>query len=147
MLCRENASVSIFELSRTYSDVRKKYTYRIPNEYGSFFELTLLLILIRLHINFEVHNLFQRSYPAQCQKIFYIFDDPYTTLIHHFSSTAFATRGRTITTKDRSKQSIIDTYNRISGFSATDIKQLNLMYKGICTGKYQSKNTVLFCTR
>jgi len=52
----------------------------------------------------------------------------------HYSSTAFATRGRTITTKDRSKQSIIDTYNRISGFSATDIKQLNLMYKGICKG-------------
>jgi len=52
----------------------------------------------------------------------------------HYSSTAFATRGKTITTVDSSKQHIIDTYNRISGFSEIDIKQLNLMYKGICTG-------------
>jgi len=48
----------------------------------------------------------------------------------HYSSTAFATRGRTITTIDPSKQSLIDTYNRITGFSAIDIKQLNLMYCG-----------------
>jgi len=51
----------------------------------------------------------------------------------HYSSTAFAKRGtRTITTIDRSKQRMIDTYNRISGFSQTDIKQLNLMY---CNGR------------
>merc|ERR1719494_807576 len=33
----------------------------------------------------------------------------------HYSSTAFAVRGKTITTNDRSKQHIIDTNNRISG--------------------------------
>jgi len=48
----------------------------------------------------------------------------------HYSSTAFARRGtKTITTIDRSKQRIIDTYNRISGFSSTDVRQLKLMYK------------------
>jgi len=47
----------------------------------------------------------------------------------HYSSTAFARGGmKTITTKDRSKQHLIDTYNRISGFSPIDIQQLNLMY-------------------
>ena len=52
-----------------------------------------------------------------------------------FSSTAFAYRGRkTITTKDPSKQGLIDTYNRISGFSEMDIKQINLMYKQECGG-------------
>jgi len=52
----------------------------------------------------------------------------------HYSSIAFAKyRGqKTITTKDSSKQHIIDTYNRISGFSPIDIKQINLMYK--CDG-------------
>jgi len=51
----------------------------------------------------------------------------------HYSSTAFAKRGRkTITTIDRSKQGLIDTYNRITGFSEMDIKQINLMYKGVC---------------
>lgn len=50
----------------------------------------------------------------------------------HYSSVAFATSGKTITTKDPSKQHIIDTYNRISGFSPIDIKQINLMYK--CSG-------------
>jgi len=51
----------------------------------------------------------------------------------HYSSTAFAKRGyKTITTINSSQQSLIDTYNRISGFSAIDIKQLNLMY---CTGR------------
>lgn len=47
----------------------------------------------------------------------------------HYSSTAFAVRGRTIVAKDPSKQHYIDTYNRIAGFSQTDIRQLNLMYK------------------
>lgn len=47
----------------------------------------------------------------------------------HYSSTAFSKNGyKTIQTIDTSKQHIIDTYNRISGFSQTDIKQLNLMY-------------------
>lgn len=47
----------------------------------------------------------------------------------HYSSTAFSTNGyKTIVTKDVSKQHIIDTYNRISGFSQTDINQLNKMY-------------------
>jgi len=50
----------------------------------------------------------------------------------HYSSIAFSTGGKTITTKDSSKQRIIDTYNRISGFSEIDIKQINLMYK--CSG-------------
>lgn len=48
----------------------------------------------------------------------------------HYSSTAFAMRGRTITTKNPANQKLIDTYNRISGFSQIDIKQLNLMYCG-----------------
>ncbi|XP_057291343.1 zinc metalloproteinase nas-15-like [Hydractinia symbiolongicarpus] len=53
----------------------------------------------------------------------------------HYSSTAFAKRGtKTITTKDPSKQHLIDTYNRISGFSEMDIKQIGLMYNHICTG-------------
>ena len=54
-----------------------------------------------------------------------------TNIYKHFifSSTAFARRGyKTITTIDRSKQSLIDNYNRISGFSQIDIQQLNLMY-------------------
>jgi len=52
----------------------------------------------------------------------------------HYSSTAFAYNGRkTITTKDSSKQKMIDTYNRITGFSEMDIKQINLMYKGECS--------------
>jgi len=50
----------------------------------------------------------------------------------HYSSTAFATSGKTITTKDPNNQRRIDNYNRISGFSAIDIKQINLMYK--CSG-------------
>ena len=29
---------------------------------------------------------------------------------------------------------MIDTYNRITGFSETDIKQINLMYKQECGG-------------
>ena len=46
-----------------------------------------------------------------------------------FSSTAFARQGmKTITTVDRTNQHLIDTYNRISGFSEIDIKQINLMY-------------------
>jgi len=51
----------------------------------------------------------------------------------HYSATAFAQRGRkTITTKDRSKQHLIDTYNRISGFSPIDVQQINLMYQREC---------------
>ena len=47
----------------------------------------------------------------------------------HYSSTAFAKRGtRTITTINRANQKLIDTYNRISGFSTIDKQQLNLMY-------------------
>ncbi|XP_065676272.1 low choriolytic enzyme isoform X3 [Hydra vulgaris] len=47
----------------------------------------------------------------------------------HYSSTAFArSNTKTITTKDPSKQRLIDNYNRISGFSATDIVQINKMY-------------------
>lgn len=53
----------------------------------------------------------------------------------HYSSTAFAYRGKkTITTKDPSKQHLIDTYNRITGFSEMDIKQIGLMYKKECGG-------------
>lgn len=57
----------------------------------------------------------------------------------HYSSTAFANvrGGKTILTKDRSKQHLIDTYNRISGFSPTDIVQLNKMYK--CKGGTKPK--------
>jgi len=48
----------------------------------------------------------------------------------HYSATAFSKNGqRTIVTKDSSKQHLIDTNNVISGFSQTDVKQLNLMYK------------------
>lgn len=57
----------------------------------------------------------------------------------HYSATAFATRGKTIVTKDRSKQHYIDTYNRIAGFSKIDIQQLNLMYK--CGGGPQPTQT------
>ena len=47
----------------------------------------------------------------------------------HYSSTAFAKPNtKTITTKDPSKQKSIDNYNRIFGFSATDIAQINKMY-------------------
>lgn len=53
----------------------------------------------------------------------------------HYSSTAFARQGtKTITTRDPSKQRLIDTYNRITGFSSIDVQQINLMYKGICGG-------------
>jgi len=54
----------------------------------------------------------------------------------HYSSTAFARRGtKTIVTNDRTKQSLIDTYNRITGFSDGDIKQINKMYEKECGGR------------
>ena len=61
----------------------------------------------------------------------------------HYSSTSFATRRglKTITTIDRSKQNLIDTNDWISGFSETDIKQINLMYK---CGKQFSKALILY---
>ncbi|XP_057292223.1 protein SpAN-like isoform X3 [Hydractinia symbiolongicarpus] len=48
----------------------------------------------------------------------------------HYSSTAFAKAGmKTITTVDPSKQSLIDNYNHIYGFSRTDIQQIKKMYQ------------------
>lgn len=88
------------------------------------------------YVNIHVQNLQNSRMAFNFQKASNInsLGTPYDLAsMMHYSSTAFARRGtKTITTKDRSKQRLIDTYNRISGFSAIDVQQINLMYKGIC---------------
>lgn len=85
---------------------------------------------VRIHLrNLQSQNM---AFNFQIQRGIDSLGTPYDlSSMMHYSSTAFARRGtKTITTVDRSKQRTIDTYNRISGFSQTDIKQLNLMYCG-----------------
>ncbi|XP_066923615.1 astacin-like [Clytia hemisphaerica] len=90
------------------------------------------------YVTINYHNLFNQQVAYNFQKASNVnsLGTPYDLhSMMHYSSTAFARAGtRTIVTKDRSKQSIIDTNNRISGFSEIDIKQINLMYKNECGG-------------
>ncbi|XP_002162738.1 protein SpAN isoform X1 [Hydra vulgaris] len=65
----------------------------------------------------------------------------------HYSSNSFTKvwNKKTITTKDPSKQKLLDNFGRIFGLSGTDVKQINKMYS--CGEKIPSTLKPTTCTK